>query len=68
MPGGMSGFELASEACRLRPGLKVLFASGFTEMALSPHPPTNGDAAPLLTKPYRKDEIAWQIRSLLDAA
>jgi signal transduction histidine kinase len=68
MPGGMSGFELANEACRLRPGLKVLFASGFTEMALHPHPPANGNGAPLLTKPYRKDEIAWQIRSLLDAA
>ncbi len=68
MPNGMTGFELASEACRLRPGIKVLFASGFTEMALYPRPPANGNGAPLLTKPYRKDEIAWQIRSLLDAA
>jgi signal transduction histidine kinase len=68
MPNGMSGFELAAEACRLRPGLKVLFASGFTEMAAHPRPSANGNDAPLLTKPYRKDEVAWQVRSLLDAA
>jgi CheY-like chemotaxis protein len=68
MPGGMSGFELASEAHRLRPGLKVLFASGFTEMVAQPRPRAGGEAAPLLAKPYRKDEVAWQVRSLLDAA
>jgi signal transduction histidine kinase len=68
MPNGMSGFELASEAHRLRPGLKILFASGFTEMAAHPRPRSGSEEAPLLTKPYRKDEVAWQMRLLLDAA
>jgi CheY-like chemotaxis protein len=68
MPGGMSGFELASEARRLRPGIKILFASGFTETAAYTRSQTDGNGAPLLTKPYRKDEVAWQVRFLLDAA
>ena len=31
MPGGMFGPELAREAARLRPGLKILLTSGYTE-------------------------------------
>jgi len=31
MPGGLDGRMLASEAVKLRPGLKVLLTSGFTE-------------------------------------
>src|SRR3954470_13548017 len=36
MPGGMFGPELAREAARLRPGLKVLFTSGYTEHPVQP--------------------------------
>ena len=68
MPNGMSGFELAVEARRLRPDLKVLFASGFSEVAADARFHGNGNDAPLLTKPYRKDQVAWQVRSILDAA
>lgn len=32
MPGGMNGRELADEARRLRPLLKVLFTTGYTRM------------------------------------
>ncbi|MFQ5971092.1 MAG: PAS domain S-box protein, partial [Alphaproteobacteria bacterium] len=34
MPGGMNGDELAREARRLRPDLKVLFTSGYAEPAI----------------------------------
>ncbi len=30
MPGGMNGVELANEAQRLQPSLKVLYTTGFT--------------------------------------
>jgi hypothetical protein len=33
MPGGMSGVELAHEARLRRPGLKILFTSGYARPA-----------------------------------
>jgi CheY-like chemotaxis protein/anti-sigma regulatory factor (Ser/Thr protein kinase) len=63
MAGGMSGYELAANARRTRPGLKVLFATGFAEMSGRPNADDNTS---VLSKPYRKDEIAQKIRSMLD--
>ena len=64
MPGGMTGYELAEEVRKLRPGQKVLFTSGYTELAV-----TTGDPArsgPLLSKPYRKQELGRAVRAVLD--
>jgi PAS domain S-box-containing protein len=66
MPGGMTGYELADEISRLRPDLKVLFTSGYTELASG-----NGNgrnARPLLSKPYRKQDLGRAIRRILDGA
>ena len=63
MPGGMNGAELASEAQRLRPGLKVLLTSGYVgEAGIGQE---FGGALPLLTKPYRRDELAETLRESL---
>jgi PAS domain S-box-containing protein len=65
MPGAMSGQELAREARRRRPGLKVLFTSGYTENAII----HNGRLDPgvrLLSKPYKRDELAQAVRAALD--
>jgi PAS domain S-box-containing protein len=64
MPGGMTGVDLARQATELRPGLKVLFTSGFAESALQ------GDQSRLggrnfLSKPYRKQDLARRIREVL---
>jgi PAS domain S-box-containing protein len=64
MPGGMTGKDLAKEFQRQRPGVPVLFASGFTgNLDLSgdlAHAP-----ARLLPKPYAgKDLLEWVARSL----
>jgi signal transduction histidine kinase len=70
IPGPMDGIELARRARRLRPGLKVLLTSGFTERAAAR---TNGHAAdhgplpPLLSKPYRKAELATTVAAILAA-
>jgi PAS domain S-box-containing protein len=68
MPGGMSGYDLARNALARWPSLKVLLTSGFPETKL------NGDGngnSPvkmhLLTKPYRKDDLAIVLRKALDA-
>ena len=65
MPGGMSGSDLADAARRLRPGLKVLFTSGFTAAAASAAM-REKFGSNLLTKPYRKAELALRVRAALD--
>ena len=61
MPGGMFGPELAKQAAQLRPGLKVLFTSGYTEDPVQPLDGLDGEAR-ILNKPYRRQ------RSGADAA
>ena len=63
MPGGMSGYDLAREARRLVPGLRVLLISGFTANAA----PVDEAVYPLLRKPFRKPALAAKLREILDA-
>ena len=64
MPG-MSGKELADQAQQLRPGLKVLFTSGYTENAIVHHGRLDAGVN-LLSKPYRGDDLQRRIRATLD--
>jgi PAS domain S-box-containing protein len=67
MPGGMTGPQLAEAALALRPGLRVLYASGYTENAIVHH----GRVDPgvnLLHKPYRKQELAAKLRAVINEA
>ncbi|WP_159993177.1 PAS domain S-box protein [Roseomonas sp. 18066] len=64
MPGGMNGRQLAEAARRLRPGLRILFITGFAESAVLSH----GDLGPgmqLLTKPFSLEALAARLRGLL---
>ena len=67
MPGGVDGRALADAARRLRPKLRVLFTSGFTAAAASAAT-ENQFGSNLLSKPYRKGELARRVRAVLDAA
>lgn len=65
MPGGLTGVELAEAARTLRPGLSILYTSGYTEGAMF----QSGDLGPdhaFLQKPYRRHEIAAKVRAALD--
>jgi PAS domain S-box-containing protein len=64
MPGGMSGRQLAIEARVKRPNLKVLFTSGFPGALLSSDPDLDVEGT-LLSKPYRKFELATAVRKSL---
>ena len=64
MPGAMNGRQLANELQRRRPGLKVLFTSGYTENAIIHHGRLDSGVL-LLAKPYRKSDMAIMIRKAL---
>ena len=60
MPGGMSGLDLARKARERIPGLRVLLTSGFSEQQAA-----GGSGFSLLTKPYRKVQLAQALRRAL---
>jgi CheY-like chemotaxis protein len=64
MPGGMNGAQLAVEARRIRPGIKVLLTSGYTAEALTKEHgmPENVE---VLEKPYRHDDLADKLRLVM---
>jgi PAS domain S-box-containing protein len=64
MPGGMSGDELAREARKLRPGLKIIMTSGFAEPSVAVR--ELAAEASWLKKPYSAMDLAVRIRELLD--
>jgi DNA-binding LytR/AlgR family response regulator len=66
MPGGINGRQLADEVGKRRPGTKVLYTSGYTENAIVHHGRLDPDVL-LLTKPYRKSQLAKMIREALQA-
>jgi signal transduction histidine kinase len=66
MPG-IHGKALADRATALRPGLKVLFTTGYTRNAVV----HNGRVDPgvtLLTKPFTTAQLAARVRQVLDGA
>jgi CheY-like chemotaxis protein len=64
MPGGMTGRQLADKVSRRQPGTKVLYTSGYTENAIVHHGRVDQDVM-LLSKPYRKSELAGMVRLAL---
>jgi signal transduction histidine kinase/ActR/RegA family two-component response regulator len=67
MPGAMNGRQLADEARRRRPGLKLLFTSGYAENAIV-HRGRLDPGVLLLAKPYRKQQLAQMLRAALGVA
>jgi CheY-like chemotaxis protein len=67
MPGGLNGRELAEEVAKHRPGTRVLFTSGYTDSAIIHHGRLD-EGVLLLSKPYRKSELAHMVRVALGDA
>ena len=76
MPGGMNGAALAARLRGERPGLPVLFVSGYSDRPL-PGLPANGEptapqaGGPIdrnLGKPFSRRALASAVRQTLDAA
>ncbi|MFF8800874.1 MULTISPECIES: ATP-binding protein [unclassified Methylobacterium] len=64
MPGGMNGSQLAAEAQRVRPGIKILLTSGYVANLDEGQVIGHGEL-PVLNKPYRRDELARSLRLVL---
>lgn len=64
MPG-VNGRKLADEACKRRPGLKVLFTTGYTRNAIV-HNGVLDAGVDLLGKPYTMEQLSTKVRSVLD--
>jgi CheY-like chemotaxis protein len=65
MPG-MGGHELAKKAQLMRPRLKVLYTSGYTQDSII-HNGKLDKGVQLLEKPYNRASLAAKIRDVLDS-
>ncbi|MDU1672062.1 MAG: response regulator, partial [Bradyrhizobium sp.] len=68
MPGGVSGRQLAEAVQAKRPSVRVLYTSGYTDNAILEHGQLLSEALLLLTKPYRRAELAQMVRRALSPA
>jgi CheY-like chemotaxis protein len=66
LPGGINGRQLADRALLLRPGLKVLFTSGYARNAIV-HQGRLDPGVELITKPFTMAQLAARIRRMLDS-
>ena len=61
----VGGAELAKRLERLRPGLKVLYVSGYTDEAIVHHRVLEPGVA-FLQKPFTPEGLARKVREVLD--
>jgi CheY-like chemotaxis protein len=64
MPGGVSGWDVATRACELKPGVRILLTSGYAEELV------RGDDLQrqqfrVLRKPYRQADLVAALREAL---
>jgi PAS domain S-box-containing protein len=64
LPGGINGRQLADAGRSLRPGLKVLFVTGYAENAVVGHGHLD-HGFHILTKPFPMESLASRVRSIL---
>jgi CheY-like chemotaxis protein len=66
MPGPVRSVEVARQAKQMFPNIEVLFTSGYTQNAIV-HGGRLDPGVELISKPYRRDELARKIRQLFAA-
>jgi two-component system, cell cycle sensor histidine kinase and response regulator CckA len=66
MPGGVTGSDLAAELKSRRPGLKVIFTSGYSAELVGKD--LGLESAAFLPKPYQPQQVARLVRDILGPA
>ena len=66
LPGGMTGRELADEAARRRPGMKVIFMTGYAGNAIV-HYGRIQKGLHLISKPFTFSQLGAKVRKVLDS-
>jgi len=66
LPDGKNGRQLADEARRRRPGLRVLYTSGYTRNAIVHHGRLDRGIN-FIGKPFTFEQLARQVRAILDS-
>ena len=61
---GMDGRQLAQRICTLKPGIEVLFMSGYTADIIAQRGVLEQDMA-FISKPFTRDDLARKIRDAL---
>jgi len=64
MPGGMTGRELGEQLEAQKPGLKIIYTSGYSAELIGKD--LGRDAKTFLAKPYRPQQLALLVRQCLD--
>jgi PAS domain S-box-containing protein len=64
LPGKLGGKALAERARKLRPNLAVIYSSGYTQNSIIHQGRLDADVE-LLSKPYKKQDLARRLRSVL---
>jgi PAS domain S-box-containing protein len=66
LPGGLTGAQVSAQARAIRPGLKVLFTTGYARNAIIHHGRLD-KGVHLITKPFSLNDLAAKVRDVLDA-
>ena len=66
LPGGMNGRQVADAARVARPGMKVLFITGYAENAVLNHGHLERGMH-VLTKPFAVDALVRRVREIVEA-
>ena len=64
MPGGMTGYDVAEWVHSMKPDLKVLLTSGYSDMPLATSQAAR--KVKVLGKPYTREQLACALREALD--
>jgi PAS domain S-box-containing protein len=64
LPGGINGRQLADAARRCRPGLKVLFITGYAEDRITDNHPLE-EGMQVMTKPFRLTTLVSRVREII---
>jgi signal transduction histidine kinase/FixJ family two-component response regulator len=64
LPGGMKGDEVARRLAEVRPGLRILFMSGFAEHAMLHHGRLD-EGVKFISKPFPREHLACKVAETL---